>query len=421
MPARGWRVVALVLMVAACGDDDAPTMDAGRDAMLDAVVDAPTDATEATAPDGSQDAASDDANAEDAQADAADAADRADAAMISRVPGLAARPTNATCVAWDDEAEPPAALSLTGCFDANHPDRPLPALIPFEPIAKLWSDNAQKERWLAIPDGTRIVVDADGDFDMPNGTVLVKTFSLFGQKLETRLLVRHPSGTWRGYAYQWDASEADALLLSDEDYLANGKRLTGLGDTQQDWTIPSRAQCNRCHNASVGFSIGLEIQQLNSLLTYPTTNLEAHQLVTLDALGLFDAAQGVPAAFEDLPRLSAFASADPLTARARSYLHVNCSMCHRGEASSCTGDFRFQTPESEMGVCNIRGGSSSMWTSDARILKPGDPEQSIMPLRMRAPAADDAIRMPPLGTEVLDHQGINMIEAWIRSMPACAQ
>ena len=36
----------------------------------------------------------------------------------------------------------------------------------------------RKTRWLALPDGQRIVVNADNDFEFPNGSVLMKNFSI---------------------------------------------------------------------------------------------------------------------------------------------------------------------------------------------------------------------------------------------------
>ena len=53
--------------------------------------------------------------------------------------------------------------------------------------------------------------DNDGHFELPVGTVLVKSF-LFNKKLlETRLFIRM-SDMWRGYSYMWadDASDARA-------------------------------------------------------------------------------------------------------------------------------------------------------------------------------------------------------------------
>src|SRR6185503_18956361 len=107
---------------------------------------------------------------------------------------------------------PPVAaqLSATGCVNAQSPSQAASGLIPFEPAAPFWSDNAIKERWLAIPNGTSISVGADGDFTFPNGTVLMKHFRLGGQLIETRLFMRHPDGDWAGYTYEWNAQHTDA-------------------------------------------------------------------------------------------------------------------------------------------------------------------------------------------------------------------
>jgi len=52
----------------------------------------------------------------------------------------------------------------------------------------LWSDGAQKERWLFVPEGKKIGVKPDGDFDVPPGSVAVKTFSIGGKKIESPTL-----------------------------------------------------------------------------------------------------------------------------------------------------------------------------------------------------------------------------------------
>jgi len=73
--------------------------------------------------------------------------------------------------------------------------QPASGLIPYAPNAPFFSDGAAKTRWLALPDGQRITVDTSNDFDFPNGSVLVKNFSL-----GTRLVVVHgarPASTAR--------------------------------------------------------------------------------------------------------------------------------------------------------------------------------------------------------------------------------
>jgi hypothetical protein len=106
-------------------------------------------------------------------------------------------------------------LSETGCVSSADPKRPASGLIPYTPNASFWSDGAAKERWIALPDGQNISVGDDGDWDFPNGTVLMKNFRLANRLIETRLFMRHPDGIWAGYSYEWDAQGTDATLVPD--------------------------------------------------------------------------------------------------------------------------------------------------------------------------------------------------------------
>ena len=80
--------------------------------------------------------------------------------------------------------------------------------------APLWSDGADKQRYFAIPDGMTIAIGADNDWDLPIGSVAMKTFSVGGKRIETRLFMRHDDGGWAGYTYEWNADGKDATLLA---------------------------------------------------------------------------------------------------------------------------------------------------------------------------------------------------------------
>lgn len=101
----------------------------------------------------------------------------------------------------------PTLLSQTGCFDPADPTQPDSGLIPFNVVTPLWSDGAQKQRWMALPNGATIDVDSLGDFNFPVGTILAKHFGNGGTLIETRLLMLHQTG-WNGYSYRWLKSEA---------------------------------------------------------------------------------------------------------------------------------------------------------------------------------------------------------------------
>ncbi len=166
-------------------------------------------------------------------------------------------------------------LSATGCVNASNATLPASGLIPYTPNAAFWSDGAVKERWIGLPDGRNITVGADGDWDFPNGTVLMKNFRLANRLIETRLFMRHPDGVWAGYSYEWNAQQTDATLVR------GGKQVTVDG---QPWIYPSNGQCVQCHTEAAGRSLGLETRQLAFNMTYPQTGRDAHQLVTLNSI-----------------------------------------------------------------------------------------------------------------------------------------
>jgi hypothetical protein len=164
----------------------------------------------------------------------------------------------------------PTQLSQTGCVNTTTPALPASGLIPYAPNAPFYSDGAVKTRWLALPDGQRIVIDGSNDFDFPNGSVLMKNFSIGTTLVETRLFMRHNDGNWAGYTYEWNAGRTEATRV------VGGKTVQVAGQT---WEFPSEAQCLQCHSAAAGRSLGLEIGQLNGDFGYPTGRT-ANQLTT---------------------------------------------------------------------------------------------------------------------------------------------
>lgn len=301
----------------------------------------------------------------------------------------------------------PPQLSAVGCFDSNDPTQPVTGLVPYQPNASFWSDGANKERWLAIPDGQTISIGADNDFDFPNGTVLSKHFRLQGQLIETRLFMRHPNGTWAGYTYEWNAQGTGATQVQ------GGKVVNISG---QDWIFPSEAQCLICHTQAAGRSLGLEVAQLNSDLTYAQTGRTANQLTTLDDVMMFSAPlSGAPSTLDALADPSDAGAA--MEDRARAYLHTNCAGCHRpGGVAQGTLDFRFDTALSATGACDISPVNGDLGVANARVIAPGDADRSVVWLRM---GVRDANAMPPLGSNLVDSAGRTVIRDWIQGLSGC--
>ena len=280
----------------------------------------------------------------------------------------------------------PDLLSATGCVNVLNPRLPADGLVPYDLNVPFWSDGASKERWYAIPDGTTIDVLADGDWQFPIGTVLVKNFSLSNTLIETRLFMRHTNGEWGGYTYEWNAAGTDA------DRIVGGKQVMKVG---QDWIYPSGAECLQCHTQAAGFSLGVEHGQLNKDLTYPSTGQTGNQLFTADFVGLLtDPLSDDPA---NLPKF-----ADPsntgesLDARARAYLHSNCAGCHRaGGPTPSDMDLRHAIPLQNTNTCGVTPTSGDLGIPGARLIDPGSPATSLL---IERTARRDSHGMPPLGS-----------------------
>jgi uncharacterized repeat protein (TIGR03806 family) len=300
----------------------------------------------------------------------------------------------------------PKRLSETGCVDPADPWEPNASMIPYDINHAFWSDGAEKGRWMAIPDGTTVDVDADGDWDLPIGTVLLKRFEKDGERPETRLVMRHPDGHWAGYSYVWrdDGSDAD---------LADGAVAIDL--PSETWTVPSRAECVQCHTVVAGGSLGLEDRQMNRAVTYPSTGITAPQIATLAHIGWLTAAP------DDTAALGAFPAIDDASAstedKARAWLHVNCAQCHQpGGPTTVNLDLRYDTPLADTAVCGPPQAGNLDLGGGTMILAPGDPAKSVLSSRIHR---RDASGMPPSGSAIVDDVGAAVIDAWITDLASC--
>jgi uncharacterized repeat protein (TIGR03806 family) len=296
----------------------------------------------------------------------------------------------------------PQLLSATGCINTTAAGAPpLPSLIPYGLNAPFWSDGAAKERWIGLPNGLNISVQADGDWSFPNGTVLVKHFRLDSRLVETRLFMRHPDGGWAGYTYEWNAAQTDATRVT------GGKTVQFAG---QAWTLPSESQCMQCHTTAAGFSLGLETPQQNGLHFYPQTGRTANQIATLDAINTLSPPVGSdPPAYADPSNASL-----SLNDRARAYLHSNCANCHRPQGPTPVAlDLRHSTPLAQTGACDVSPTAGDLGIANSRIIAPGDAARSVLLARM---SRRDAFAMPPIASNVVDVEGAQLLRSWINSL-----
>jgi uncharacterized repeat protein (TIGR03806 family) len=297
-------------------------------------------------------------------------------------------------------------LSATGCVNASNATLPASGLIPYTPNAPFWSDGAAKERWIGLPDGQNITVGADGDWDFPNGTVLMKNFRLDNRLIETRLFMRHPDGVWQGYSYEWNTQQTDATLVR------GGKQVT-VG--AQTWIYPSEGQCLQCHSEAAGGSLGLETRQLAFNITYPQTSRDAHQLVTLNAINML--ASPITNPTDQVPYPNPTGTSGTLGERARAYLHTNCAQCHRPTGPTPTDmDLRYSTALADTHACDVVPGLGDLGITNARLIAPGSATRSVLIDRM---SRRDAHGMPAIGSAQVDAAGAALITNWVNSLTNC--
>jgi len=317
----------------------------------------------------------------------------------------------------------PTRLSETGCFADVAAREPASGVIGYDVNSPLYADDAQQSRFFfAIPDGTHIGFTPAGAWSFPDGTVVFKDFSIeeiagdptSKRLLETRMLLKQDSG-WTGYTYKWNEAQTDALLLDSN--LEESYTLLDQNGNTVEYThyYPSRYDCQNCHTPVAGYVLGLETGQMNRDYPYPAT-LD-NQLRAFDHAGLFDGA--VPEPYDQYARYPSPSDTSlPLSLRARSYLHANCSFCHRpGGLAMASMDLRYETPFEQTNTCNVEPSKGDLGVAGARLIKPGDASLSIVSLRMHS--LDNEVRMPPLATSVVDALGTQVLDQWIDQLSGC--
>jgi uncharacterized repeat protein (TIGR03806 family) len=299
----------------------------------------------------------------------------------------------------------PQTLSTHPCVADAAANQFTSGVIPYSVNSALWSDGADKSRFVALPDNQTISVEDDGDLQFPVGSVLIKQFSHAGVPVETRFLMHHDNG-WASYSYEWNDTATDATLSTT----AHDKVI----DSTYTHIFPSPAQCFQCHTNAANVSLGLETAQLNRKFVYTETGITYNQLDTWQYIDLFSADLTTANRGRYMPALTDTTSAVAL--RARAYLHSNCSGCHRPGGTPEHLDLRFSTSLSDAGICNVNPSLGDLGIAGAKLLAPGDTSLSVIYQRMNR---RDQYQMPPLASHVVDDAAVALIGEWIGAMTFC--
>jgi mono/diheme cytochrome c family protein len=136
-----------------------------------------------------------------------------------------------------------------------------------------------------------------------------------------------------------------------------------------------------------------------------------NQLRTLNHINYFSANIGASTQYQAYPPMDDTNAT--VATRARAYLAVNCSQCHRTGGTMSSMDFRFDTPDASMNAIGVVPNAGNLDLPNARIIARGSKESSVLWERIRR---TDGTRMPPLGTHRVDQEAVDLIGQWIDSL-----
>ena len=313
---------------------------------------------------------------------------------------------------------PPKLLSEYGFFLNTKDQITVPGVLPYELITSLFSDYADKHRFVYVPKGKIAAYQKNSVFSFPVGSVLIKTFSYepinnqtSGRHLiETRLLIRKDSG-WDALTYVWDEEGQEAsLALAGKtvkaNYISNDGRQLDIR-----YRVPNKNQCKECHleNESI-VPIGPKPRNLNRDYSY----LEG----TMNQLEKWMSIKFIDAYPEKINSVVDFMdSSKPINDRARAYLDINCGHCHAPEGSASNSGLYLhllETREKQLGVYKgpVATGRGSGGLDYSIV--PGHPDESILLYRMISDAPD--IMMPESGRSVMHKEAVDIIYQWIEEM-----
>lgn len=314
----------------------------------------------------------------------------------------------------------PKLLSQTGAFADVERLEPVSGIVPYEIQVPLWSDGADKQRWLSVPEGETIAYSEAEPLGIPVGSVFVKHFEMAlderspeqRRRLETRFWVAARADAQYGVTYRWNAEQTDAELV----IASQTEELTIIGadgaERTQPYFFPGPGACQTCHNGPAGFVLGVRTAQLNREVTYRVDRPPVDQLSAWSTWGLID--RNVDSSITALaPRLPAVSDdAASLEDRVRAYWEGNCAMCHRGADGSVPGwDARYATALAAQGLDDAPREPSG---PASRLIAPGLPEQSL--IYLRGSTNDLPMAMPPLGRNRIDEAYLDMLGRWIASL-----
>lgn len=311
--------------------------------------------------------------------------------------------------ATDAGNELPKLLSCAGLYSDIATKTVATGNVPYLPGVQLWSDGAQKQRWLNLPPNTTIDVTDMNDWVFPVGTKAWKEFKLLGSRIETRVFWKRGPNDWTWATYAWANDESEATRLDQ-----GAKNVVGT------YEIPERLACDQCHAGRKDKLLGVEAIALA---------LATAEGLTLDVLAKAGRLAPTPAVTTaSLPE-----DATGKAGAALGYLHMNCGVAchnHNPNAGAEASGLYMKLPAAAVLAGGVVVTSLELWTTSANQpitapnflsfknagytrLTPKDSAKSLIPALM---GMRGTFQMPPIVTHEPDTVGQPLVKGWIDAL-----
>ena len=103
-----------------------------------------------------------------------------------------------------------------------------------------------------------------------------------------------------------------------------------------------------------------------------------------------------------------------MEARAKSWLHANCSMCHvEAGGGNARMELEFGTALNGMRVLDVTPLHATFDLQGAKLIAPGDTDRSVILKRVGTRGKG---QMPPLASNKVDESGVKLLAEWVKTL-----
>jgi hypothetical protein len=309
-------------------------------------------------------------------------------------------------------ANAPTDVFCIGLYHAKSSKQTVPEAHRYKPGVVLWSDGADKQRYLELPSGSTIDTSEWDAWKFPVGTKVFKEFRFDNKLVETRMLWKQAPTNWVMATYLWDSEEKSATL--------NTSMKPVLLDT--GYEIPTAKDCGKCHHGGADKVLGVEAVALGLASAEGMTLAEL-----VSARLLSNPPQDTSIALPEDESGNA--------AAALGFFHANCGMpCHSTRGMGDETQLVLRLRADEFWTADGKARIEAVSQTDAYLAAVGvDPTtasvaQQFPGAKRIAPGAHDMsllwilshrrdeYQMPPLVSHKIDEPDSQVVANWIDAL-----